>query len=127
MDTVLFRHIRLLIKSTLPLSSDALFAIDVLKQALASAALHPIDNTLPLSVETDDSDFAIAATLNQEGRPIAFHSRTLSPEEQRYSSVEKEAYAVVEALRKWRHLLIGRHFTLVTDKRVFPLCLIVIT
>ena len=109
--------IRPLIKSTLPLSSDALFAFDVLKQALASAALHPIDNTLPLTVETDASDFAIAGTLNQEGRPIAFHSRTLSPAEQRHSSVEKEAYAVVEALRKWRHLLIGRHFTLVTDQK----------
>ena len=109
--------IRPLIKSTLPLSSDALFSFDVLKQALASAALHPIDNTLPLTVETDASNFAIAGTLNQEGRPIAFHSRTLSPAEQRRSSVEKEAYAVVEALRKWRHLLIGRHFTLVTDQK----------
>ena len=98
--------IRPLIKSTLPLSSDALFAFDVLKQALASAALHPIDNTLPLTVETDASDFAIAGTLNQEGRPIAFHSRTLSPAEQRHSSVEKKRNAVVEALRKWRHLLI---------------------
>ena len=105
------------IKSTLPLSSDALFAFDVLKQALASAALHPADNTLPLTVETDASDFAIAGILNQEDPPIAFHSRTLSPAEQRHSSVEKEAYAVVEALRKWRHLLIGRHFTLVTDQK----------
>ena len=84
---------------------------------MASAALHPIDNTLPLTAETDASDFAIAGTLNQEGRPIAFHSRTFFPAEQRHSSVEKEAHAVVEALRKWRHLLIGRHFTLVTDQK----------
>ena len=52
-----------------------MFAFDGLKQALASAALHPMDNTLPLTVETD----AIAGTLNQEGRPIAFRSRALSP------------------------------------------------
>ena len=106
-----------LIKSTLPLSSDALFAFDVLKQALASAALHPIDSTLPLTVETDASNFAIAGTLNQKGRPIASHSKTLSPAEQRHSSVEKETYAVVKALRKWRYFLIGRHFTLVTDQK----------
>ena len=66
--------IRPLIKSTLPLSSDALFAFDVLKQALASAVLHPIDNTLPLTVEIDASDFPIAGTLNQASHPIAFHS-----------------------------------------------------
>ena len=68
-------------------------------------------------METDASDFAVAATLNQDGRPVAFHSRTLSPSKQRHSAVEKEAYAVVEALKKWRHLLIGRHFTLVTDQK----------
>ena len=67
---------RPLIKSTSPLSSDALFSFNVLKQALASAALYPIGNTLPLTVETDASVFAIAGTLNQEGRPIAFYSRT---------------------------------------------------
>ena len=68
-------------------------------------------------METDASEFAIAATLNQDGRAVAFHSRTLSLSEQRHSAIEKEAYAIVEALRKWRHLLIGRHSTLVTDQK----------
>ena len=63
------------------------------------------------------SDIAIAATLNQCGRPVAFFSRTLSPAERCHSSVEKEAYAVVESVPKWRHYLAARHFTLVTDQR----------
>ena len=37
--------------------------------------------------------------------------------EPRHSAVEKETYAVVEALRKWKHLLLGKHFTLITDQR----------
>ena len=68
-------------------------------------------------METDASDFAIGATLNQNGRPVAFHARTLNNAEQKHSSVEKEAYAVIEALRKWKHLLLSRHFDLVTDQR----------
>ena len=75
-------------------------AIEDLKHALAYATLHSIDDRLPVIVETDASDFAIAATLNQDGRPVAFHSRTLSSTEQKHSAVEKEAYAVVEALKK---------------------------
>ena len=103
--------------SSFPLNDDVVSAIDDLKQTLATATLHPISDDLPLTVETDASDFAIAATLNQNDRPVAFHSRTLSACEQKHSAIEKEAYAVVEALRKWRHLLLGRHFTLLTDQK----------
>ena len=34
-----------------------------------------------------------------------------------HSAVEKEAYSIVEALRKWYYLLIGNEFTLITDQR----------
>ena len=98
-----------------PLSKDALNAFHVMKNKLSQATLQPIDKDLPLTVETDASDFA--AKLNQNNKPVAFYARTLSSTEQKHSSVEKEAYAIVEALRKWKHLLIGKHFNLVTDQR----------
>ena len=88
-----------------------------MKNKLAEATLQPIDEAVPFIVETDASDFTIAATLNQNEKPVAFHARTLSTSEQRYSAVEKEAYAAVEALQKWKHLLLGKHFTLITDQR----------
>ena len=44
-------------------------------------------------------------------------SRTLQGRELHYPPVEKEATAIIEAVRKWRHFLAGRHFTLVTDQR----------
>ena len=81
--------------------------------------MYPIDGNLPLVVETDASDFAIAATLNQSGRLVAFYSRTLCASEQKHTAFEKEVNAVVEALQKWRHLLLGRHFNLSTDQKVF--------
>ena len=34
-----------------------------------------------------------------------------------HSSVEKEASAIVEAVRKWAHFLSGRHFTIITDQK----------
>ena len=100
-----------------PLPEEAANALQVMKNKLAEATLQPIDEAVPFTVETDASDFAIGATLNQNGKPVAFHARTFSTTEQKHSSVEKEAYAVIEALRKWKHLLIGRHFNLVTDQR----------
>ena len=62
--------------SVFSLTGEPVIAIEDLKHALANATLHPVDDRLPLTVETDVSDFAIAAILNQDGRPVAFHSRT---------------------------------------------------
>ena len=102
---------------TFPISDEAKSAFDCLKKELASVTLSCIDENEPFVVETDASDFAIAATLNQGGRPVAFFSRTLQGAERGRSSVEKEAQSIVEAITKWRHYLLGRHFTLVTDQQ----------
>ena len=48
---------------------------------------------------------------------MAFFLRTLNKCELHQSSVEKEACAIVEAIRKWAHLLSGRQFTVVTDQQ----------
>ena len=44
-------------------------------------------------------------------------SRTLQGSELLYPAVEKEATAIIKAVRKWRHLLIRQHFHLVTDQK----------
>ena len=66
--------------------------------------LAPIDEDTPFVVECDASDVAISASLNQNGRPVAFMSKTLSKIEKWYPAVEKEALAIIESVRKWNHL-----------------------
>ena len=85
---------------------------------LNDASLGHIDESLPFTVECDASDVAISATLNQNSRPVAFFSRLFSGSELFYPAIEKEATAVIEATRRWRHLLAGISFTIITDQRV---------
>ncbi|GFT37457.1 retrovirus-related Pol polyprotein from transposon opus [Trichonephila clavipes] len=107
----------LLGKKLFPLSRDAVLTFNSLKDDVANAALTTIEDDIPFRVETDSSDFAIGATLSQAGRPVAFFSRTLHASELRHSSPEKEAYAIVESLRHWRHFLMGKHFEVFTDQQ----------
>ena len=100
-----------------PVPPAVLEAFRGLKLDLRDAALKSIDPDQELVVETDASDFCIAASLNQQGRPIAFFSRTLHGSEIKHHAVEKEAGAIVESIREWRHFLIGKKFKLVTDQK----------
>ena len=110
--------IRPLNKTTsFPISTEAQEAITKMKEDIRKAVLCYIDESLPFTLECDASEYAIAATLNQQGRPVGFFTRTLQSSELKYPSVEKEAMSIIESVRNWRHLLAPRKFTIVTDQR----------
>ena len=64
-----------------PLTKEQTEAFQCLKQEIAKSSLVAIDSSLPFEIETDVSEHAIAASLTQNGRPVAFFSRTLTSAE----------------------------------------------
>jgi hypothetical protein len=97
-------------------NEDCQGAMDFLKEKLSSAPiLRSADHSLPFQVTTDASDYAVGAVLSQEGRPVAYESRQMSPAEKNYAVHEKELLAIVHALKTWRHYLEGQEFDVITD------------
>ena len=97
----------------------AVKAFEDLRKTWTEIALGVIDESKPFTIETDASETAISASLNQKNKPVAFFSRTLNVNEFRHSSIEKEATAIVEAMRKWSHFLQGHRKQ---TKNLYSLC-----
>lgn len=86
--------------------------------------LRFFDNTLRTRVIADASPVALGAVIIQfdgptddEPRPIAYASKSLTSTEKRYCQTEKEALALVWAVERFSIYLLGRRFELETDHK----------
>lgn len=100
-------------------------AFNILKQKLTTDPVLKIyDPNLRIEVHTDASSIAISAVLMQYHpntglHPVQYMSNKNDETQCNYSSYELEALAIIEAVKKFRPYLYGKHFKIVTDCQAF--------
>jgi len=72
----------------------------------------------------DSSNYAVRCLLshldeNNTEKPISFASQKLNNANQSWAAVEKESYAAMWALQKYRHWLLGHEAVVCSDQNPF--------
>ena len=81
------------------------------------------DPSIDITVVSDASDYGVGAVISHifpdgSEKDIAHSSKSLTHTELKYSQIEKEALAIIFAVKKFHKMSYGRQFTLNTDHKL---------
>eukprot|EP00252_Welwitschia_mirabilis_P018607 TRINITY_DN4131_c0_g3_i1.p2 TRINITY_DN4131_c0_g3~~TRINITY_DN4131_c0_g3_i1.p2 ORF type:complete len:147 (+),score=24.52 TRINITY_DN4131_c0_g3_i1:3-443(+) len=97
-------------------SDQAQKAFEELKLVMTTTLVLQLPNFhLPFMIECDVSMEGIGAVLMQQGHPIAYFSKGFSFSNRFKSAYDRELLALVLAIKKWRHYLLGKRFYVQAD------------
>jgi hypothetical protein len=110
MDTMKKRH------KSFHWTEEAEKIFNLLKRKITEQPILVLpDFSKTFQVRCDAIGFAIGVVLSQDDRPVAYFSEKLNEAKVKYSTYDKEFYAVIQALKKWRHYLVPKEFVLYSD------------
>ena len=94
------------------------------KGLLKNSLLKPLkyyDRNKPVILQCDASLKGLGACIIQDGKPIAFASKSLTDTETRYANIERELLAIVFGCEKFHTYLYGKSFTVETDHKLLEM------
>lgn len=107
--------------ATLPWGEGEQRAFDAIKAKLCQVTRLAIPKIgEPFNLYTDASGSAVGSCLTQINeigaeQPIAYASQKLTDTQTRWSTIERESYAVIFSLQKWNEIIFGAPITVWCD------------
>ena len=93
-------------------------AFDRLKSVITTApVLAYFHNSKETVLNVDASSTGLGAVIMQDGKPVAFSSKSLTTSERRYANIERELLAIVWGAEKFHTYVYGRRIIVETDHK----------
>lgn len=80
-------------------------------------AFFDVNKDVNVNLSVDASSKALGAVLMQDGKPIAYASKALSPAQKNYPQIEKEAEAIRFGCTKFHDYVYGKNLTVESDHK----------
>ena len=110
--------------------SEQDLALQQIKELVTTTPILSYYNpTETLVIQCDASQYGIGAVLMQNGKPLSYASRAMTPTETRYAQIEKEMLAILFSVRRFHQYTYGRKVQILTDHKPLqsivkkPLCM----
>ena len=89
-------------------NADHQKVFETLKSIMAADSLNAyLDYNQPFEIYTNASEYQLEEAIIQNGRLIAYWSRSLQPTQMKYTTTEKELLAIILCLKEYEKILYG--------------------
>ena len=93
-------------------------AFNTSKEKISTApVLARLNLQQPFEIKTDSSRYAMGAILMQYRKPICYHSKTFNQVVFNYPTYDKELYALVQSVKKWKHYFLEKETIIHTNHK----------
>ena len=94
---------------------------EIKRRIVANPKLYFLDYDHPIYVRCDASKSGCGAQLfqviNGKEHPVSYISKSFTPAERNWSTLEQELYAAVWSVKRWKDMLEGHPFIVMTDHK----------
>ena len=113
-------HVLLKKENTFTWNENANDSFQKIKSLLKKSLLEPLkyyNRNKLVTLQCDTSQKGLGAYIMQEGKPIAFASKSLMDTEMKYANIERELLAIMFGCEKFHMYVYGRSFIVKTDHK----------
>jgi hypothetical protein len=109
-------HVLTSVKNTFQWEGKKEKSFNTLKEKISTTPVLALSNLQQLfEIETDANGYAMGVVLMQYCKPICYHSKKFNQVVVNYPIYDKELYALVQSVNKWKHYLLGKETIQITN------------